>query len=343
MPDDRKPPSGAGRFDRLRGGATHERSRWAPNPGRRPLTSHTPPANLDTETVTETTPGTSTPTPQRPDQRRAWIAIWQAVRDYQRGGRGRDAAALTYYAMLAFVPSLLAVVALIGLLGRHPETTDALLDGIGRIGPDSAVETFRGTVEGIITNKGGAGALLGVGVLGAIASATAWLDAFVRVANEIRASHPRQGFIRRKALQAASVVGLGLGLAVLSVLVVVTGPIATEAGDAIGAGDAVVTVWSIAKWPVALAFAVALVGGLFTIATSAARPSRRSLTTGAVVAVAAWTATSFGFGIYVATFGSYNVTYGALGGVIVFLIWMWLTNAALIVGLMTTARLDRPR
>lgn len=289
--------------------------------------------------MTGNSPGGSTPNTGRPDRAQPWLALGHAVRDFQRGGRGQDAAALTYYAMLAFVPGVLAVIALIGLFGRHPETTEALLDGIGRIGPDSAVETFRGTIEGIITNKGGAGAILGVGVLGAIASATAWLGAFLRVANEIRDHHPEVGFIRRKALQVATAVAVGLALAVLGVLVIVTGPIATEAGDAIGAGDAVVTAWSIAKWPVALALAVTLVGGLFTIATGSATP--RSIVAGAIVAVAIWTVTSAGFSLYVTNFGSYNATYGALGGVVVFLIWMWLTNAALIVGLTTTVRLDR--
>jgi membrane protein len=309
-------------------------------PGPTTADSRSRPSDLDTETVTGNEQGGSTPNTELPDRRRPWLALWQAVRDFQRDGRGQDAAALTYYAMLAFLPGLLAVVALIGLFGRHPETTDAVLDGIGRIGPDSAVDTFRGTVEEIITNKGGAGALLGIGVLGAIASATAWLDAFFRVANEICDSHPTRSFIRRKTLQVATAVAVGLGLAVLGVLVVVTGPIATEAGDAIGAGDAVVTVWSIAKWPVALALAVSLVGGLFRIATGSATLRWRSIVAGAVVAVATWTVTSVGFSLYVTSFGSYNATYGALGGIIVFLVWMWLTNAALIVGLTTTTRLD---
>ena len=291
--------------------------------------------------MTETTPGGPPETSVRPERGpRPPTAVWHAIRDFQRDGRGRDAAGLTYYAMLAFVPGLLAVVALIGLFGRYPETTDALLDAIARIGPDSAVETFRGTVEGIVTNKGGAGALLGVGLVGAIGSAAAWLDAFFRVADEIRGRRTVGGFVRRKVFQVITAIGLGVGLAVLSVLVVVTGPIATEAGDAIGVGDAVVTVWSIVKWPVALALAVTLVAALLRIATRSQAPPGRAIAAGAIVAVATWTVASAGFSLYVARFGSYNATYGALGAVIVFLIWMWLTNAALIIGLATATRLD---
>jgi membrane protein len=266
-------------------------------------------------------------------------AVWEAVRDFLRAGRGQDAAALTYYAMLAFVPGVLAVVALIGLFGRDPETTNALLEGVDRIGPASAVETFRGTIEGIITNKGGAGALLGVGLVAGIVSAIAWLDAFFRVAAEIRGKHEALGFVRRKAREAATAIVFGLGLAVLGVLVVVTGPLATRLGEWIGAGDAAVTAWSIGKWPTALALAVGMVAGLFRVALAPASPPGRSILAGAGVAVAAWTVASIGFSFYVGSFGSYNATYGALGGVIVFLIWMWITNAALIVGLATADRM----
>lgn len=246
---------------------------------------------------------------------------------------------MTYYAMLAFVPGVLAVVALIGLLGQHPQTTNALLDGIDRIGPDSAVETFRGTIKGIITDKGGAGALLGVGLVGAIASATAWLEAFLRVAGGIAGSGETLGFARRKAREAVTAILFGIGLAVLGVLVVVTGPLATRLGEWVGAGDAAVTAWSIGKWPVALAVAVGMVAALYRVALAPTSPPRRSLLSGAGVAVAAWAAASIGFSLYVASIGSYNATYGALGGVIVFLIWMWITNAALIVGLATAERL----
>jgi membrane protein len=265
-----------------------------------------------------------------------------ALMAFHRQGRGHDAAALTYYAVLAIVPSIVALVAAIGLFGQDPQTTDALLELIGRIGPQEATQTFRGTVEGIIRNKNGAGALLGVGVLGAVWSATGWLNAFFGIANAAHGTAERRGFIRRKALQIAATVGLGLALAALTVLVVVTGPVARDAADRLGVGDGALLVWSICKWPLAAGLAVTLLSVLFKIAPDLQGRAWRSSVIGAVLAVLAWAAASAGFGIYVASFGSYNATYGALGAIVVFLVWLWLTNAALILGTSVDAQLDRP-
>lgn len=269
-------------------------------------------------------------------------ALRAALIAFHRQGRGHDAAALTYYAMLAIVPSIVALVAAIGLLGQNPQTTDAVLEVIGRIGPQAATETFRGTVEGIIRNKNGAGALLGFGVVGAVWSATGWLNAFFGVANAAHGTTERRGFIRRKALQIAATLGLGLALVALTVLVVVTGPIARDAADRLGVGDGALLVWSICKWPVAAGLAVSLLSVLFRIAPDIHGRTWRSSVIGAALAVLTWAAASAGFGIYVASFGSYNATYGALGAIVVFLVWLWIANAALILGTSVDAQLDRP-
>ena len=270
-------------------------------------------------------------------------AVRAALLEFHRQRRGHDAAALTYYSVLAIVPAVVALVAAVGLLGQDPETTDTVLELIGRVGPQSATETFRGTVEGIIRNKDGAGALLGVGLLGAVWSATGWLDAFFGVANAAHATVERRGFLKRKALQIAATLGLGLALAALTTLVVVTGPIAREAADGLGVGGGALRVWSICKWPVAIGLAITLLSVLFRIAPNVQRRAWRSSVTGATLAVLAWAAASVGFGLYVASFSSYNATYGALGAVVVFLVWLWITNAALIIGTSVDARLDRPR
>ena len=188
----------------------------------------------------------------------------------------------------------------------------ALLDDVDRTGPESAVETFRGTIEGIITHTGGAGTLLIVGLISAIASATAWLDAFVRIAGDIHGSRVTDGFVRRKTRHAVTAIAYGLCLSVLGVLVVVTGPISARRGDAVGAGDATITARSTAKWPAALVLGVTMVAGLLGSPRAPPPPSRER-------------------------------SYGALGGVVVFLIWMWITHAALIVGLATADRLGGPR
>ena len=272
--------------------------------------------------------------PAQPGRRASPVprAVWSALRDFQGRGQGHDAAALTYYAVFAVIPAVVALVATVGLFGQNPETTNAILDLIGRIGPSSATETFRGTVEAIIEDKGGAGALLGVGLIGAGWSATGWLDAFFRVANTVHETTEHRPFVRRKALQVGLTVGLGLALAILVTLVVVTGPVAREAADALGAGDGVLRVWSIGKWPVAAVLAAGLVCVLLRVAPDLPARPWRPIVAGAALSVAIWAVASTGFGIYVASFGSYNATYGALGAVIVFLLWMWITNAALIIG-----------
>ena len=270
-------------------------------------------------------------------------AVRAALLEFHRQGRGHDAAALTYYAVLAVVPAVVALVAVVGLFGQDPETTDAILEIIGRAGPAAATETFRGTVEGIIRNKSGAGALLGAGVVGAVWSATGWLDAFFRVANATHHAVERRPFIRRKALQVGVTLAVGFAMVILTTLVVVTGPIAREAADALGAGDSALNAWSIGKWPCAAVLAITLVGVLFRIAPDVAERELRSSIVAAALAVVAWSTTSAGFGLYVASFGSYNATYGALGAVVVFLVWLWITNAVLIVGASVDARLTKDR
>ena len=266
-------------------------------------------------------------------------ATWSALRDFKREARGHDAAALTYYAVLAVVPAVVALVAAVGLFGKDPQTTNAILDLIGRIGPSSATETFRGTVEAIIRDKGGAGALFGIGLIGAVWSATGWLDAYFRVANATHGVTEHRSFARRKALQIIATIGLGLAIAILVTLVVVTGPVARESAEAIGAGRGALRAWSIGKWPVVAVLAAALVFVLLRIAPDIRCRPWRSTAIAAIFAVVVWAAASTGFGIYVALFGSYNATYGALGAVVVFLLWLWITNAALILGASVDAHL----
>jgi len=133
-------------------------------------------------------------------------------------------------------------------------------------------------------------------------------------------------------------------LAALVVLgLVVSGPLATAVGNALGLGATVVTVWSIAKWPVMLAMVSLIVGLLYWATPNLKRPGFRWLSIGAAFGILVWIVASLGFGFYVANFSSYNKTYGSLAGAVVFLLWLWLTNIALLFGAELDAELERSR
>ena len=272
-----------------------------------------------------------------------WATLKRTVREFRDDNLTDWAAALTYYAVLAIFPGLIVLVAILGLVGQHPETTNALLDIVGDVGPASAVETFRGPIESVVTSNSGAGALLGVGLLFAIWSASGYIGAFIRAMNAIYEVEEGRPFWKRRPLQVVITVAMVLLLAIVAISIVVTGPLARAIGDAVGLGDTAVTAWNIAKWPVIVAIVMGMFAVLYYVAPNVRQPRLRWITPGGVVAVLAWLVVSAGFAIYVANFGSYDKTYGSLGGVIVFLVWLWLSNLALLFGAEFDAELERSR
>ena len=253
------------------------------------------------------------------------------------------AAALTYYAVLSLFPNLIVLVALLGLLGQYPETSDALLEIVAQVGPSSAVDTFRGPIEDIIQAKGGAGALLGVGLIGATWSASGYIGAFFRAANVVYETREGRPFWKLRPLQVLVTIVMTMLLALVAIAIVVTGPLAGAVGDVIGLGSTAVTLWSWGKWPVLLVVVSGMIAALYYVAPNVRQPSIRWITPGSAIALVTWIVASVLFGIYVSQFGSYNKTYGALGGVIVFLVWLWVSNLALLFGLEFDAELERSR
>jgi membrane protein len=251
------------------------------------------------------------------------------------------AAALTYYAVLSVFPALIVLVALLGVFG-HANTTNTLLDIVGRLGPPSAIQTFRGPIESVVKNKGGAGALLGVGLLGALWSASGYIGAFMRASNAIYDAEQRR-FLRKAPLQVGITILMVLLLAIVMLAIVLTGPLASAVGKALGLQSAVVTVWSIAKWPVLLILVVTMISILYYLAPNVRQPGFRWITPGGLVAVIVWILASVAFAFYVANFSSYNKTYGSLGAVIVFLLWIYISNNALLLGLEFNAERERER
>ena len=272
-----------------------------------------------------------------------WGVVKRTAREFRDDNLTDWAAALTYYAVLSLFPALIVLVSILGLFGRHPETTNALLDIVDQLGPESAVDTFRGTIESVVTSNASAGALLSVGLAAAVWSASGYVGAFMRAANAIYEIQEGRPFWKLRPLQIAVTIVMVLLLAIVSISLVVTGPLAEAVGDVIGVADTAVTVWNIAKWPVLLVIVMGMFAFLYYIAPNVKQPRLRWITPGGVVAVLVWVAASGAFAFYVANFGSYNKTYGALAGVVVFLLWLWISNLALLFGAEFDAELERQR
>ena len=250
------------------------------------------------------------------------------------------AAALTYYAVLSLFPALLALVSLLGIVGQGESTTDAMLDLLRQMGQDNAADQLRGPIDQM-TQSGASGFAFVLGLLGAIWSASAYIGAFGRALNRIYGMQEGRPVWKLRPLQLAmTLVGVLLVAAVLIGLVV-SGPVARAVGDAIGLGEGAVTVWSIVKWPVILAIVIVLVAMLYYLTPNVRKPKFRWISVGATIAIVTWILASLAFGLYVANFGSYNKTYGSLAGVVVFLLWLWLTNLALLFGAEVDAELER--
>jgi membrane protein len=274
-----------------------------------------------------------------------WLAVLKrTAKEFKEDNLTDWAAALTYYAVLALFPALLALVALVGIFGQYPQTTNALLDIARQVsGNDSALNGLKDTIDGIVRNKGGAGALLGLGLAGALWSASGYIGAFMRASNAIYEVPEGRPFWKLRPLQVVVTLGIVLLVALLLVSLVVTGPVAKAIGDQVGLGSTAVTIYQIAKWPIMAGVVLVILALLYYAAPSARLPRIQWLSPGAIVALVIWIVASAGFGFYVAKFGSYNKTYGTLGGAIALLVWMWITNLAVLFGQELNAEIERGR
>jgi membrane protein len=262
---------------------------------------------------------------------------------FQSNGVTNLAAALTYRSVLSLAPALLALVALLGVVGQYPETYDAILKIVRRVAPPSVVQSISGPVQGVITNKGGSAALLGVGLVVAIWAASGYIGAFSWAMNTIwEAARGRSWYRQWPFNVAVTLVLLVLGGVVLIALVL-TGGLASSVGTQLGIGHRAVEIWEVVRWPVMAAIVINVVAILYYVTPNVRPPSMRWITPGAVISLLAWIVLSAGFAYYVANFGSYNKTYGSLGAAITFLIWLWFTNIAILIGAQIDAEIERER
>jgi membrane protein len=266
----------------------------------------------------------------------------RTIREFREDNLTDWAAALTYYSVLSIFPGLIALVSILGLAGSE-RTAESLLEIIDEIGPASAVDTFRGPVEGVINRGSEAGIALALSLGVALWTASAYIGAFMRASNSIYGVEEGRPFWKLRPLQIAVTLLIVLLLAVVLIAIVLTGPLAKAVGSEIGVSDEAVTIWNYAKWPVLALVVLLILAFLYYVAPNVKQPSFKWLTPGSVLALVVSVLASIGFALYVANFGSYDKTYGALGGVIVFLIWSWLSNVAVLLGAELNAEIERQR
>jgi membrane protein len=282
--------------------------------------------------------------PKRPTQlrRRVW---WDTARrvgtEFKQDGLTDWAAALTYYGILSIFPGLLVLVSCLGLFGQR--ATDAVQHTITSATPGQVGQILDSAIDQVQANRTSAGIVAVVSILVAFWSASGYIAAFMRAANTIYDVPEGRPLWKTLPLRAGLTAGIGLMLIASAVIVVFTGNLAQRFGELVGLGSTGVTVWNIAKWPVLVVLVGLMLAILYWASPNARQGGFRWITPGGAVAVVAWLIVSGGFAVYVANFASYNKTYGAIAGVIVFLVWLWLTNIAILLGAEVDAELERGR
>jgi membrane protein len=285
-----------------------------------------------------------TRTPDSPTQLRgrSWFGLLKRTfTEFKKDNLTDWAAALTYYGILALFPALLVLVSLLGLAGQN--TTQSLIDNIAGAAPGSAKTIITNAIQNLQSSKSSAGILFIVGIAGALWSASGYVGAFSRASNAIYEVGEGRPFWKLRPQQVLITFVMVIILAASAIAVVVTGGLATQVGNLIGVGSTAVTVWDIAKWPVLVVLVSIMVAVLYYAAPNVRHPGFRWISPGSILAVAIWIVASAAFAFYVANFGSYNKTYGSLGGVIIFLVWLWISNVAILLGAEFDAEMARGR
>ncbi|PNH83560.1 YihY/virulence factor BrkB family protein [Arthrobacter sp. AFG20] len=252
------------------------------------------------------------------------------------------AAGLTYYAIFSLFPALLALVSLLGIFGQAEKTTSALLEIVQGVAPGQAVEMIRGPIQELTTSPA-AGFTLVIGLATALWSASGYVTAFGRAMNRIYEIDEGRGFVKlRGTMLGVTLVSLII-VALLAAMLVISGPVAEAVGNVMGLGGVFLTVWNIAKWPVIVALVIVVIAILYYFTPNVRQPKFRWMSLGSLIALFIFVLASVGFGFYVGNFSNYNKTYGAIGGVIVMLLWLWILNMSLLFGAEFDAEMERGR
>ena len=261
--------------------------------------------------------------------------------EFSEDNMSDSAAALTYYGVLAVFPALIALFSIIGLVGNPAGTTHTLTQIVTKIGSASSAQNLAGPIKSLTAQRSAAGILLIAGILGALWSASGYVGAFMRANNVIFETPEGRSFWKLRPLQMLVTLVVLLLIVVIALALVLTGPIVTAVASPLGVGSTAISIWNIAKWPVMALLVVFMFTVLYYASPNVKLRGIRWVMPGAAFALVVWLIASAGFAFYVANFGSYNKTYGTLGGVVAFLVWLWITNCALLLGAELNAERER--
>jgi membrane protein len=270
-----------------------------------------------------------------------WPTLKRTAAEFQEDNLTDWAATLTYFGLLALFPALIVMVSIVGLVGDPESTTNTLTDIVTKVGPYSAAQTFEGPIKQVTESRSTAGFALIASTLVALWSASGYLGAFIRASNVIYETREGRPFWKLRPLQLLMTLVVVLLLAVMAMGVVLTGPIVSDVAEPIGISDTAVSIWNYAKWVAIALLFVLMIGLIYYASPNVKQRGFKWITPGGLVALVVWLVASAGFAIYVSQFGSYNKVYGSLAGVVVILIWMWITNLAILFGHELNAERER--
>jgi membrane protein len=270
-----------------------------------------------------------------------FAALKRTFKQYSQDNVSDWAAALTYYGVLSIFPGILVLVSLLGMLSSNGQRT--VQDAVHQLAPNAQLQNLVNTVLGQVKDPGTAGIAAIIGIVAAFWSASGYTAAFMRASNAIYDVPEGRPIWKTLPIRVGVTAVVGVMLVASAAIVIFTGDLAKIVGDKIGLGSAAVLTWDIAKWPVLLILVSLMFAILYWASPNAKTGGFRWVSPGGIFAVVLWLLASAAFAIYLANFANYNKTYGALGGVIAFLVWMWITNIAILLGAELDAELERGR
>jgi membrane protein len=291
-------------------------------------------------TNTPPSPDAGPDSPGELDRGSWWTALKRTFQEFSNDNLSDWAAALTYYGVLSIFPGVLVLISVLGLLGQG--TTDRVQDTLSGLAPSATRQIINGAIDQV-QGSPTAGAAAIIGLVVAFWSASAYIGAFMRASNAIYDVPEGRPVWKTLPIRLAVTAVVGVMLLASALIVVFTGTLARRAGEALGIGSAAVTAWNIAKWPVLVLLVSLMFSILYWASPNARQGGFRWASPGGLFAVLSWLVASGLFAVYVANFGSYNKTYGTLAGVIIFLVWLWISNIAILLGAELDAELERGR